>query len=193
MFAIAFAAAIAVQIAVTHKNPPADERFRLSSPDVVDGGILSKDFTGDGTSSTLPLEWGSVPKGTKSFALIMHHIAPDKTKCYWILYNIPADTKGLPKNVHGVGRLGMNNINGKMEYAPPHSKGPGTKLYIYTLYALSSSLYLRVPTEQVTRENLMDAMKGLILQTAELHVTYTRFPEPNSPQTGNAIPAANTL
>jgi phosphatidylethanolamine-binding protein (PEBP) family uncharacterized protein len=61
----------------------------LRSPEVADGGQLPKDYTGDGTSSTLPLEWSGAPDGTKSFALIMHHVAPDMTKWYWILYNIP--------------------------------------------------------------------------------------------------------
>jgi hypothetical protein len=50
----------------------------------------------------LPLEWGGAPDGTKSFAVIMHHVAPDMTKWYWILYNIPADEKSLPKNVKSV-------------------------------------------------------------------------------------------
>ena len=50
----------------------------------------------------MPLEWGGAPDGTKSFAVIMHYVAPDMTKWYWILYNIPADEKSLPKNVKSV-------------------------------------------------------------------------------------------
>ena len=33
----------------------------------------------------------------ESFALIMHHVAPDMTKWYWVLYNIPADVTSLPE------------------------------------------------------------------------------------------------
>ncbi len=174
------AAVIACQIVAVQGNPPTAGKFRLSSLEVVDGGILPKDYTGDGTSSTLPLEWSNVPGGTRSFALIMHHVAPDRTKCYWILYDIPPDARSLPKNVHGVGHPGMNNINKKTEYAPPHSKGPGPKMYIYTLYALSAPVFHKPPTKEVTRETLLDAMQGLIIGTAELHVTYTRFPEPST-------------
>ena len=48
------------------------------------------DYTGDGSRSTLPLEWAGAPSGTKDYALIMHHVDPEgKTKWYWILYNIP--------------------------------------------------------------------------------------------------------
>lgn len=151
--------------------------FSLSSPDVKDGGTLPKEFTGDGASATLPLNWSGVPAGTESFALIMHHIDPEgKVKWYWILYNIPANARNLPKNVKGIGTLGNNSVNGKMEYAPPHSKGPGPKTYIYTVYALSESPKISVPPPaQVNRETLLTAMKGQILASAELKVVYTRY------------------
>jgi Raf kinase inhibitor-like YbhB/YbcL family protein len=151
--------------------------FVLHSPEVVDGGQLPIDYTGDGTSSTLPLDWSGVPEGTHSLAIIMHHIAPDRIKWYWILYDIPADVKSLTKNVKGVGTLGNNSVNGRMDYAPPHSKGPGPKKYIYTLYALKSPPKIEVEPSQISRDVLLAAMKDLILDSAELHVFYTRFPD----------------
>jgi phosphatidylethanolamine-binding protein (PEBP) family uncharacterized protein len=48
----------------------------LRSPEVADGGTLPKDYTADGTSATLPLEWKGAPAETKSYAVIMHHIDP---------------------------------------------------------------------------------------------------------------------
>ena len=50
--------------------------MRLLSPAVANGGPLPVDFTGDGTSATLPLSWTGAPEGTRSFALIMHHVDP---------------------------------------------------------------------------------------------------------------------
>ncbi len=153
----------------------ADQSFVLSSPAVVDGGQLPQDYTGDGTSSTLPLEWRGEPAGTKSYAVIMHHIDPEgKTKWYWILYNIPADVTRLPKNVKGVGTLGNNSINHRAEYAPPHSKAPLPKTYIYTVYALSAlPKMMDGPPVDVSREVLLTAMNGLILGSAEFKVVYT--------------------
>jgi Raf kinase inhibitor-like YbhB/YbcL family protein len=162
--------------------------FILRSPAVADGGDLPVEFTGDGASITPPLEWSHAPAGTKGFALIMHHLAPDGTKWYWILYNIPADIMQLPKNVQDVGTLGNNSINGKTEYAPPHSKWPGAKTYILTVYALSAPPNISVPPAQVNRDALLAAMKDRILATAELHVVYTRFPEPDAGPPGNAPP-----
>jgi Raf kinase inhibitor-like YbhB/YbcL family protein len=149
--------------------------FTLRSSAVADGGLLPKEYTGDGESATLPLEWSGVPAGTKSLAVIMHHIDPQgKTKWYWILYNIPPDTTSLPKNVRNVGVPGNNSVNGRVEYAPPHSKGPGPKTYVYTLYALSAPLVLDVPPSGVSREVLLAAMNNRIISAAEMKVVYSR-------------------
>jgi Raf kinase inhibitor-like YbhB/YbcL family protein len=156
---------------------PADAKtgFVLRSSEVADGGPLPRDFTGDGTSSTLPIEWSGAPAGTKSYALIMHHLDPEgKTKWYWVLYNIPADTKRLPKNVKNVGTPGNNSVNGRMEYAPPHSRGPGAKTYVYTLYALSAPVKIDTKSSEVSRDVLLAAMKDSLLAVAELRVVYSR-------------------
>ena len=148
--------------------------FVLTSPAVQDGGTLPVEFTGDGASATLPLEWAGTPAETKCYAIIMHHEAPDQTKWYWILYDIPATVHNLPKNVKDVGTLGNNSVNRRREYAPPHSKGPGAKTYTYTVYALAASPQITVPPAEVNRDVLLAAMKDKILATAELSVTYTR-------------------
>jgi Raf kinase inhibitor-like YbhB/YbcL family protein len=177
---------------------PGGTGFALRSPEVADGGTLPRDYTGDGTSSTLPLTWSGAPAGTKSFALIMHHIpGPGTVKWYWVLYDIPANVTSLPKNVRDVGILGNNSVNGRTEYAPPHSKGPGPKWYIYTVYALSEEPRLDVPPEQVDRQALLDAMKDHILASAQLRVVYSRppgateddpgAPPPPPPAAGNEI------
>lgn len=157
--------------------PPSNSGFILTSPEVVEGGLLPKDYTGDGSSATLPLAWSGAPSGTRSFALIMHHVAPDGIKWYWVLYNIPADVTSLPRNVQGVGTLGSNSVNPRVGYAPPHSKGPGPKKYTYTIYALSAPPEIAVPPARISRDVLLAAMKGLVLASAELNVIYSREPD----------------
>ena len=148
--------------------------FVLSSPEVTDGGSLPVEYTGDGVASTLPLEWKGAPEGTKSFAVIMHHMAPDGIKWYWILYNIPPDVQSLPKNVKGVGTPGGNSVNKNIGYAPPMSKGPGQKTYIYTVYALSEAPKISASQNRVDRETMLAAMDGKIIASAELRVVYSR-------------------
>ncbi len=156
-------------------EPPARSAFTLTSPDVVDGGMLPMEYTCDGASSTLALSWGGAPAVTKSYAVTMHHIAsPTDIHWYWEVYDIPTSVTGLPKNMTGIGLLGNNSVNGKLAYAPPCSKGPGPKEYIYTVYALSAEPQFTVPASQVTRAVLLDALKDITLGNAELHVIYSR-------------------
>jgi phosphatidylethanolamine-binding protein (PEBP) family uncharacterized protein len=150
-------------------------RFVLRSPAVADGGALPVEFTGDGTGSTLPLEWTGAPPETRSYAVIMHHMDPQGlTKWYWTLYNIPACIHALSKNTKDIGTLGNNSVNHKIGYAPPHSKGPGSKTYVLTVYALSSPVQISVPPVEVSRNVLLAAMKDLVLDSVELKFTCDR-------------------
>ena len=176
--------------------PSAETDFALKSPSFTKAGRLPIEFTGDGAGITPPLEWGMPPAGTKSFAVIMHHIDPEgKTKWYWTLYNLSADTRSLPKNVQGIGTLGNNSVNGRTGYAPPHSKGPGDKTYILTVYALSAPLQITVPPSETTREVLLAAMKGKILASSELPVVYARGTVGAGPENGQraGAPARDIL
>ena len=149
--------------------------FTLTSSEVTEGGALPTEFTCDGASATLPLSWKDAPEGTKSFAVVMHHIpGPGDTHWYWVMYNIPTNITSLEKNVSGIGTLGNNSVNGETKYAPPCSKGPGEKVYTYTVYALSAEPQLSVPASEVNRDVLLNAIKDITLASASLNVTYTR-------------------
>jgi phosphatidylethanolamine-binding protein (PEBP) family uncharacterized protein len=151
-----------------------DATFLLTSPEVKDGGALPVDYTGDGSGATLPLSWKEAPAGTKSYALIMDHLAPGNVmKHYWTMWDIPATTTSLPKNVQGVGKLGTS-FKGQIGYEPPHSQGPGAKTYVLTVYALSSPLQIAQQPREVNRDVLLAAMKDKVLASSSLSVVYTR-------------------
>ena len=88
--------------------------------------------------------------------------------------DIPADVRSLPKDARGVGVLGNNSVTRRVGYAPPHSKGPGAKTYVLTVYALSAPLDLQTPPAQVNRDALLAAMRPVTLASASYEVTYTR-------------------
>ena len=159
---------------------PRTSGFTLLSPVVEEGGELPKEFTGDGAGVTPPLEWTGAPAGTKSFALIMSHIpGPGEAKWYWTLYDIPPTATGLAKAVRGVGKAGTG-FKGVVGYEPPHSKGPGKKIYTLTLHALSAEPKLSVPPAQVNRDVLLAAIKDITLASTELNVSYTRSGDPTA-------------
>lgn len=170
--------------------------FTLTSPVVKDGAALPAEFTGDGASASLPLAWSNIPKGTVSLALVMHHLDPEgKTKIYWLMYDIDPKTMSVGKNATDFGKMGLSTVHNRAEYAPPHSKGPGLKKYVLTLFALSVKPDLTNAATPITAESLMAAMKGKILGAADLNVTYTRSAgasseEENRPARKGPPPAA---
>jgi phosphatidylethanolamine-binding protein (PEBP) family uncharacterized protein len=94
-------------------------------------------------------------------------------KSYWNVWNIPPDVSSLQKDGKPPGLVGVG-FRGREGYEPPHSKGPGLKTYVLTVYALSSMLDMSRPSSEVTREVLLDAMKDKILGHSSLSVTYER-------------------
>lgn len=151
------------------------DAFRLSSPEIKADSLLPSDYTCDGESATLPLEWSGEPEGTVGFALIMHHVASiTDIHWYWVLYNIPANVHSLVKNVAGIGTLGTNSVNDRNEYAPPCSQGPGIKAYTYTVFALSASPVISVQQGEVTRQVLLDAIENITISSAKMTVYYSR-------------------
>ncbi len=155
-------------------TPKRTGNFILTSPVVKDGDELPKEFNGDGEGATLPLNWKGAPEGTKSFALVMDHLAKgDDMKVYWVVWDIPAEVNSFPKNVKGVGQLGATWKRGE-SYVTPHSAGGGTKKYTLTMYALSEKPKLDPEKTEVTRDVLLRAIKDSILDSASIDVNYTR-------------------
>ena len=166
------------QEAVSQFGPDAMKKpsatFILTSPEISADGKLPVDYTGDGSGATLPLSWKGAPAGTKGYALVMDHLAPgNEMKHYWTMWEIPATTTSLPKNVKGVGKLGTS-FKGQIGYEPPHSQGPGAKTYVLTVYALSAPLQITQPPREVNRDVLLAAMEGKVLASSSLSVVYTR-------------------
>ena len=167
-------AAVAVLLCVACAGTATGE-FTLSSRAVADGDTLPIEYTGFGEGATLPLEWSGASDATGSYALVMHHVAsPTDIHWYWVLYNIPPDVENLPRNVAGVGKLGNNSVNGRLEFAPPHSQGPGPKTYTLTLYALVQEPTISVADSLVSRAVLLGAINSITLDSAVLNVVYSR-------------------
>jgi phosphatidylethanolamine-binding protein (PEBP) family uncharacterized protein len=165
----------AIDLVAAAKPSQKHPTFRLTSPAVKDGEKLPVEFTGDGASASPPLAWTGAPRGTQSYVLIMHHLDPEgRTKVYWVMHDIAPLTTGAAKNATDFGQMGVSTVHGRVEYAAPHSQGPGEKRYVLTLFALAAKPYLSKAERPVTFEPLLAAMKGKVLAAADLTVIYAR-------------------
>jgi phosphatidylethanolamine-binding protein (PEBP) family uncharacterized protein len=157
-------------VALPDQPRSSDGKFMLMSSVVEDIQKLPVEFTGDGDGISPPLEWSGAPATTKSYALIMDHVTPDgDKKWYWTVYDIPANAASLPKDSQRIGKLGTG-FKGEVGYEPPHSKGPGAKTYVITMYALSEPLKV---AGSPGREELIAAMKDKVLASSSLRVVHS--------------------
>ena len=159
----------------TASTPRAANAFLFSSSGVGANGLLDAKFTCDGESLSPPFQWSDLPAGTKSLALTMHHIPRPGAEehVYIVTWNIPATTKSLDAGQKNVGVWGVNTVNGRAQYAPPCSKGPGEKIYVVTLYALSGEPKLP-GTGKVTRSDLLTSIKDITLGSSAIDLRYAR-------------------
>lgn len=118
--------------------------FRIESPDFIEGGELPRELTCEGGNFPPRLKWDSPPPGTRSFALFLEDPdAPMGTFVHWLVYDMPAEMRGLPggmgkgkgAGIDGV-KQGLNDF-GHLGYGGPcPPKGHGPHRYIFILKAL---------------------------------------------------------
>jgi len=126
--------------------------FELSSPELKPNGTISEKnvyngFGCKGDNLSPALSWKDAPKGTKSFALLVHD--PDAPTggagwWHWVVYNLPADTTSLPDGAGSVDgkNLPQGAVQQTTDFGVPGWGGPcppaGDKphRYVFTIYAL---------------------------------------------------------
>jgi Raf kinase inhibitor-like YbhB/YbcL family protein len=91
-----------------------------------------------GGNFTPELHWSGVPRGAKSFALIVRD--PDAPMAggffHWVLYDIPASARELNPNAVPAGtKTGTSSTGRAAYYGPCPPPGPPHH-YVFTLYAL---------------------------------------------------------
>lgn len=150
--------------------------IKITSPAFKNGDLIPAKYTCDGQDISPPLQWDGVPEETKSLAFICDDPdAPMKTWVHWVLFNLPAGTKGLQENVPPDKVLPSGAKQGISDFRRIGYGGPcppsGTHRYFFKIYALDTQLNLEAGA---TKEQLLKAMKGHILAEGQLIGKYRR-------------------
>src|SRR5437879_4876019 len=115
--------------------------FQLTSTAFAEGEPIPAGHTGDGANRSPALAWSDPPPGTKTLALVCEDPdAPRGTWVHWVLFNLPADSRGLAEGA-SAGVQGKNDF-GAVGYggpAPPHGK---PHRYFFKLHAVDAELKL---------------------------------------------------
>ena len=154
--------------------------MQIRSPAFTNGGEIPTTYTCQGDDIAPPLEWDGVPENTGSLVLIVDDPdapdpdAPRMTWVHWLLYNLPADSRGLPEGASAAD-LPAGVQQGLNDWQNPGYGGPcppiGRHRYFHKLYALDTVLE---GLNRPTRAQLESAMQGHILAQAQLLGTYSK-------------------
>lgn len=159
------------------------QTMTLTSPTLKAGQPIPVDHTADGKNISPAITWSNVPAGTKSFALIMDDpdVPMPQPFVHWVIYKIPGAAKGVPENIPIDAAAPMPSeiagaVQGVSGFRRPIYRGPAPPAgkvhnYHFTVYALGADLDLQ---PGLTKQQLLDAIKGHVIGQGELVATYER-------------------
>ena len=142
-----------------------------------EGSEIPARYTCEGQDVSPALTWEEPPAETQSFALIMDDPdAPGGVFTHWVLFNLPADSRGLSEAVPTQPQLPDGSLQGKNDFGRIGYGGPcpppgRPHRYQFTLYALDQTLDLKAGA---SKKQVIDAMREHILAQGRLTGTYQR-------------------
>lgn len=146
-----------------------------------DGQAIPPRYSRDDTNDSPPISWARLPEETQSIAVICEDpdAAGEAAFVHWVIYNIPPKHPGLPEGISKTAQpleipgcvQGLNHF-GEIGYdGPQPSRGHGVHHYHFRVFALDAVLPIE---ERITKERLIDAMRGHVLASGEIVGTFHR-------------------
>jgi len=154
------------------KNMKQIGEIQLTSEVFQNNQSIPLKYSCNGENINPPLSIKNIPTNTKSLTLIVDDPdAPSGDWVHWLIWNIPSNTSQIEMGATPSGSVqGLNDSkNNKYDGPCPPS---GTHRYFFKLYALDTTLNLKVNSN---KNNLEDAMKGHILGQTTLIGLYSKI------------------
>jgi Raf kinase inhibitor-like YbhB/YbcL family protein len=153
----------------------APSTITVASSAIPAGGAIDSKYSDYGQGISPPLQWSSLPSGTKSLVLMMEDpdaIAP-LPFVHWTMINLPPSLKALPANVPKTfaplrgqaARQGSNSKSERGYFGPRPPVGDPPHHYHFQVFALDTQLDL---PDGFNRHALLQAMRGHVLAEGEL-------------------------
>lgn len=159
---------------MTFFTPVFAESFSLESSSLANDVAIPVDYTCEGKNISPALEWKNVPDKTQSFVLIFSDPdASGQTFYHWILYNIPANITKLDEGITTLpaGTQTGKNSAGETQYKGPCPPKGEQHRYIFTLYALNTTLAV---DKNADANTILNAMQNHVTAAAEIKYMFKR-------------------
>lgn len=143
--------------------------LHLHSDAFPDGGIVPPRYGCFGDNIQPGFEFREPPSSAQCYAIIFHDldVALDRSiedGLHWVVWNIPAESGGIPEGSLPEGAVVGRNVEGRNAYLGPGAPA-GTRYqhYVFELYALDAPLDL---PSSASRPELLAAMDGKVVDKA---------------------------
>ncbi len=140
--------------------------------------VIPEKYTCEGEDVSPPLDWSGVPSDAAGLVLICDDPdAPNGTWSHWVVINLPPVPSELKENASLSDRLseglreGSNDFGRQGYGGPCPPKGDQPHRYYFRLFALNALLPIK---GSVTRQQVLDAMEGKILEQCTLMGRFAR-------------------
>ena len=114
--------------------------FQLKSNAFRANGEIPARYSCEGENISPELTWSGAPKGTKSFALVLHD--PDAPHpggyTHWVVFNIPADVTNIAENVPKQANFRAEELRGKTTAAVLATRGPARRPEVIDIISTST-------------------------------------------------------
>ncbi len=155
------------------------DTLTITSPAFATNTSIPVKYTCQGDDTSPALNWSALPGGTKSLALIVDDPdAPGGVWVHWVVYNLPAVSRGLPEGASRgtttASSLPAGAVQGSNSFKRVNYGGPcppsGEHHYRFNLYALDTM----ISGDALDKETLLKAMGGHVLGQGELVGLYRK-------------------
>lgn len=145
-------------------------KVKLTSPGIMGTGRLNLDHTCYRRGQSMPVLWSDAPGSTKSYVLIMEEHKPGELPFVkWLVYNIPADSKGLPMGLPQAEAFEGGIKQGRNDHGTTGYTGPcipkGQMNYKLRLFAMDTVLDVP-PTAKFN--DMIPVMNGHIVDAVDV-------------------------
>lgn len=151
---------------------------KVTSPAFNEGRPIPPRYSCEDVNISPPLNWDtnlSLPSEGSITIICDDPDAPSGTWIHWVIFNLPPETSSLPEMVMPREELENGALHGANSWGNIGYSGPcppsGTHRYYFKIYALDTKLNLPSGT---TKEEVLKAMEGHILDEGQIMGTYTR-------------------
>ncbi len=154
--------------------------WHMTSSAFQDQGEIPSRHTCEGEDVSPELSWTEPPAGTQSLVLIVDDPdapdpqAPRMTWVHWVLYDLPAEARGLPEGVIA-SQLPAGTRQGLNDWRRTGYGGPcppiGRHRYFFKLHALDTVL---PDLGTAAKTQVEQAMEGHVLARTQLVGTYQK-------------------